>query len=350
MSAPTDSNLFQKLGLKHPLIVAPMAGGPSSVELVAAASAAGALGAMGGAYSNAAAIEAFADQVRQRTDKPFAINLFIPHSIPEVGLDQLERAVEATAHYRAELQLPPPQLSTPYEEDFDAQFEAVLRIRPACFSFVFGLLSADHVREAKKADIPLIGTATTVEEARTLEESGVDAVTLQGFEAGGHRGIFDAHASDPAIGLRDLLTQSVGKIRVPVIAAGGIMTAGDVRAALQAGAQAVQMGTAFLACAEAGTSAPYRTKLLATPERRTRTTRAFSGRFARGLENRFMNEMETKGAAILPFPAQNKFTRDIRGASTAKGSADFLSLWAGTGKGELWQGRAAELIDRLFEQ
>ncbi len=350
MSAPTDSNLFQKLGLKHPLIVAPMAGGPSSSDLVAAASAAGALGAMGGAYSNAAAIEAFAAQVRQRTDKPFAINLFIPHSIPDVAPDQLERAVEATAGYRAELQLPPPQLSAPYEEDFDVQFEAVLRIKPACFSFVFGLLPADHVRAAKKAGIPLIGTATTPEEARALEDSGVDAVTLQGFEAGGHRGIFDAHASDPAINLRELLTQSVGKIRVPLIAAGGIMTASDVRAVLQAGAQAVQVGTAFLACAEAGTSAPYRAKLLATPERRTRTTRAFSGRFARGLENRFMDEMETKGAAILPFPAQNKFTRDIRGASTAKGSADFLSLWAGTGKGELWQGSAAALIDRLFEQ
>lgn len=349
MSAPTDSNLFQKLGLKHPLIVAPMAGGPSSVELVAAASAAGALGAMGGAYSSAAAIEAFADQVRQRTDKPFAINLFIPHSIPEVPADQLERATEATAPYRAELQLPAPQLSTPYEENFDVQFEAVLRIKPACFSFVFGLLTAEHIRESKKTGIPLIGTATTLDEARALEDSGVDAITLQGFEAGGHRGIFDAHAADPEIGLHDLLAQSVAKIRVPLIAAGGIMTAGDVRAALQAGAQAVQMGTAFLACAEAGTSAPYRAKLLATLDRRTRTTRAFSGRFARGLENRFMDEMEGKGSAILPFPAQNKFTRDIRGASTAKGSADFLSLWAGTGKGELWQGSAAVLIDRLFQ-
>lgn len=350
MSAPVDSNLFQRLGLKHPLIVAPMAGGPSSVELVAAASSAGALGAMGGAYSNAAAIEAFAAQVRQRTDKPFSINLFIPHSIPEVASDRVDRAVEATARYRQELELPSPLLEAPYEEDFDAQFEAVLRLRPACFSFVFGLLPAEHARAAKKAGIPLIGTATTLDEARALEESGVDAVTLQGFEAGGHRGIFDSRAADPEIGLRDLLAQCVGTIRVPLIAAGGIMTAGDIRAALQAGAQAVQMGTAFLACAEAGTSAPYRRKLLETPERRTRTTRAFSGRFARGIENRFMDEMDGKPEGILPFPAQNKFTRDMRGASTAKGSPDFLSLWSGTGKGELWQGNAAALIDRLFAE
>lgn len=349
MSAATDSNLFQKLGLKHPLIVAPMAGGPSSVDLVAAASAAGALGAMGGAYSSAAAIETFVNAVRERTDKPFSINLFIPHSIPEVGQEPLARATQATARYRTELELPAPQLAPPYEEDFDSQFEAVLRLKPACFSFVFGLLSSDHVTAAKKAGIPLIGTATTFEEAKALEESGVDAVTLQGFEAGGHRGIFDAHANDPKISLRDLLAQCVGKLGVPLIAAGGIMTAADVRAALQAGAQAVQMGTAFLVSAEAGTSAPYRKKLLATPERTTRTTRAFSGRFARGIENRFMDEMDGKADAILPFPAQNKFTRDMRGASTAKGSPDFLSLWAGTGKGELWQGSTAALIERLFE-
>ncbi|AYG67273.1 MULTISPECIES: nitronate monooxygenase [unclassified Rhizobium] len=350
MPAAANSNLFRQLGLKHPLIVAPMAGGPSSVELAAAASAAGALGAMGGAYSNAAAIEAFADQVRQRTDKPFSINLFIPHSIADVAADRLERAVAATARYRQELELPSPQLEAPYEEDFDAQFEAVLRVKPACFSFVFGLLSADHVHEAKKAGIPLIGTATTLDEARALEESGVDAIVLQGFEAGGHRGIFDAGAADPEIGMHDLLAQCAGTIRVPLIAAGGIMTSSDIRAALQAGAQAVQMGTAFLACAEAGTSAPYRRKLLETSERWTRTTRAFSGRFARGIENRFMDEMDGKPDAILPFPAQNKFTRDMRGASTAKGLPDFLSLWSGTGNGELWQGSTAALIDRLFPE
>ena len=350
MSAPMDSNLLQQLGLKHPLIVAPMAGGPTSVDLVAAASAAGALGAAGGAYLSAAAIETFAAQVRQQTDRPFSINLFIPHSIPEVATDRVERAAAATARYRRELELPSPQLVPPYEEDFDAQFEAVLRIKPACFSFVFGPLPAGYVREAKKAGIPLIGTATTLDEARALEESGVDAVVLQGFEAGGHRGIFDAKAADPEIGMRDLLVQCVGTIRLPLIAAGGIMTPSDIRAALQAGARAVQMGTAFLTCVEAGTSAPYRRKLLETPERRTRTTRAFSGRFARGIENRFMDEMDGKPDAILPFPAQNKFTRDIRAASTAKGLPDFLSLWSGTGKGELWQGSAAELIGRLFAE
>ncbi|WP_331375801.1 NAD(P)H-dependent flavin oxidoreductase [Sinorhizobium chiapasense] len=342
-----ENNAFRKLGLKHPLIVAPMAGGPSSPELVAAASAAGALGSAGAAYSSPAEIENFAAQVRQRTNRPFAINLFIPHPIPPIEPGTIERAIAATAKYRAELDLPAPRFSGPYEEDFDAQFEAVVRIRPAVFSFVFGLLSAEHIRAARKAGVLLIGTATTPEEAQLLEESGVDAITLQGFEAGGHRGIFDPEAADREVGIRELLAQGIKRVGVPLIAAGGIMTAEDIRAGLAAGAQAVQMGTAFLATSEAGTSAPYRSKLL-EPARKTRTTRAFSGRLARGIENRFMGAMTAE--AVMPFPAQNKFTRDIRSASTARGSADFLSLWAGTGQGDLWQGPASELIGQLFSK
>ncbi|MBD9540950.1 nitronate monooxygenase [Ensifer sp. ENS04] len=336
---------LSKLGLRHPLIVAPMAGGPSSPALVAASSAAGALGSIGAAYSSPPAIAEFARAVRARTDCPFAINLFIQHPQPKVDAAALERARRATAGYRVELGLPTPEFAAPYEEDFDAQFEAVLRAKPAALSFVFGVLPAEHMRAARDAGMLIIGTATTPEETLALEESGVDAITLQGYEAGGHRGIFDPSAEDSEIGLEDLLAWSLGKVKVPLIAAGGIMTGSDIQAVLTKGASAVQMGTAFLATAEAGTSAPYRAALEGT-ERKTRTTRTFSGRFARGVENRFMNEVDA--AAVMPFPAQNKFTRDIRAASTAKGSPDFLSLWSGTGKGELWQGSASDLIARLF--
>ncbi|OHV79513.1 nitronate monooxygenase family protein [Ensifer sp. LCM 4579] len=349
MATIIENDHFRRLRLKYPLIVAPMAGGPSSPELVAAASSAAALGSAGAAYSSSVQIEEFAAKVRQRTDRPFAINLFVPHPVPRIQSDMIERAMAATAKYRAELRLPPAQLSEPYEEDFDAQFEAVLRVGPAVFSFVFGLLSADHMRAARKAGMLLIGTATTPEEAKLLEESGVDAITLQGFEAGGHRGIFDPDGADSGLGMRDLLALTVPRVRVPLIAAGGIMTAEDIREALAAGAEAVQMGTAFLATTEAGTSAPYRAKLLG-PARTTRTTRAFSGRLARGIENRFMREMDAEANAVMPFPAQNKFTRDIRVASSAAGSADFLSLWAGTGRGDLWQGPASGLIQQLFPE
>ena len=139
-------------------------------------------------------------------------------------------------------------------------------------------------------------------------------------------------------------------MRIPLIAAGGIMNAQDIKFALSLGAEAVQMGTAFLTCKEAGTSDPYRRALLTNLNRDTKTTRAFSGRLARGIKNRFMLEMEASSSdSILPFPAQNKFTRDLRNASTKIGSSDFLSLWSGSGKGELWQGSCADLILNLFK-
>lgn len=323
-----------------------MAGGPTTPELVIASSNAGAMGSVGAAYYTPQAIAEFAAKVRVGTDKPYAINLFIQYPQPHVTGQEVDAAIKATAHYRAELGLPQPKLTPPYEEDFDAQFEAVLKAKPNAISFVFGILKPEYVKAAHAENIILIGTATTPDEAMKLEGTGIDAITLQGFEAGGHRGIFDAKAKDSEINISDLLMACKTKIKLPLIVAGGIMTSDDIKTALSNGAAAVQMGTAFLACKEAGTSAPYREKLKG--ERKTKTTRVFSGRFARGIENCFMLEMEAGNKPILPFQAQNKFTRDMRSASVAKNSADFLSLWAGTGKGELWEGGAAELIKNLF--
>jgi nitronate monooxygenase len=343
-----STDLMAILNPKRPLIVAPMAGGPSSPELIAAACHAGALGSMGAAYLAPQAIGAFAAKIRAQTNRPFAINLFAPHKQPEVAEDRIATAIAATAPYRRELGLPTPELSPPFEEDFDLQFEAVIRAKPAILSFVFGLLPRHCVEAAHKDSIAVVGTATTAEEALALQEAGVDAIALQGIEAGGHRGIFDPDAEDSEIGLFDLLDACVPKIDCPLIAAGGLMTAGDIRKALGKGARAVQLGTAFLACREAGTSAPYKARLLEAPMRTTRTTRAFSGRLARGIENRFMTEIDAQPGSILPFPAQNKFTRDLRGRSTEIGSSECLSLWAGTGAGDLWTGTAGDLIGQLF--
>ena len=320
-----DQTLIAKLRLRFPLIVAPMAGGPSSPSLVSEASRAGALGSMGAAYSNAAAIEEFAATVRRSTDRPFGINLFVPHSMPEISSSQIARAIADMAEYRNELGLPTPVFTAPYEENFDMQFEAVLRVRPAVLSFIFGVLPDEHIAAARREKIVIIGTATSLEEARSLDDAGVDAIVLQGIEAGG--GIFDASGLDQEIPTFQLLDACVSKLGTQLIAAGGIMDSNGIQAALRKGAQAVQMGTAFLACHEAGTSNPYRAKLLDPSGRKTRTTRVFSGRLARGMENRFMEEMQTR--SILPFPAQNSFTRDIRSASAAKRSADFLFALVG---------------------
>jgi nitronate monooxygenase len=339
----------KKLNLKYPLIVAPMAGGPSSPELVIASCKSGALGSIGAAYSSPSAIEDFVTKVRSETDAPFAINLFIPHPEPLITKDLIQLAIDKTKPFREELNLLEPQLVPPYEENFDSQFEMILKLNPKVFTFIFGILNSEYVKAAKKQNITLMGTATNLEEALLLQDSGVDAVILQGCEAGGHRGIFDPNASDPTIRTLDLIDLCRNKIKIPIVAAGGIMTIQNIQSALAKGADAVQMGTAFLTCQEAGTSEPYK-KVLLSASRKTKNTRAFSGRLARGIENRFMTEMNKHPEAILPFQAQNKFTRDIRNASAKKGSSDFLSLWSGTGEGNLWTGSASNLIENLFNE
>ena len=339
---------MKTLYLKFPLVVAPMAGVASSVDFVVASCQAGALGSVGAAYSSPADIEKFVHQVREKTNRPIAINLFIPHEMPKISEAQIQCAIQANEKYRKKFGLPTATVAAPYEESFEAQFEKVMQLKPEVFSFVFGLLKKDYLRECQKQNIMTVGTATTLEEAMALQDSGVDAMALQGVEAGGHRGIFNPESDDPLITTGDLLKQCREKIKVPLIAAGGIMTSKDTERMLASGASAVQMGTAFLACQEAGTSAAFRKILMTTANRKTKLTRAFSGRIARGLENLYMTEMDQQPEAILPFQAQNKLTREMRNASAKAGSSDYLSLWCGTGQGDLWTGSVGDLIQQLF--
>lgn len=336
---------MERFSLRMPLILAPLAGGPSTPELAAAVSEAGGLGSLGCAYLKPEQIEGEVRQLRRFSAKPFAVNLFVPAMEPALSASRIDNALSATRGYRRELGLPDPVVRPPFAEDFEAQFETVLRLRPAVLSFVFGVLTREQVAACRSAGIALIGTATSLDEARRLE-ADVDAITLQGLEAGGHRGIFDDEADDPGVRCLDLVRACAREIRVPLIAAGGLMTGAHIKAALDAGAETAQLGTAFLLCPEAGTSKPYR-HALSTARKPTRLTRAFSGRLARGIENRFLLEMENHPEAILPFPAQNAFTRDLRRASTEQGKPDFLSLWAGTGVDDLRAMPAAELVECL---
>lgn len=338
----------QKFSLQLPLVVAPLGGGPTTPALVIESCNAGALGSLAAAYLPPTQIQAAIDEVRAKTTRPFAINLFTP--MPSLSLrdSQIRSAIEATKKYRSELGLTEPKVAEPFHPDFDQQFEVVLKNKPQVFSFVFGLLDRAYLNECRKLGIFTMGTATTLEEGLLLEESGVDAVVAQGFEAGGHHGIFDSEIEHPGMGVLALTQSLVAKLRIPVIAAGGIMDGKGIAAALALGAQGAQMGTAFLLCKEAGTSQPYRKALSQKGIKSTRITRAFSGRWARGLENRFMIEMKDKAQAILPFPAQNAFTRDLRNQSAKNGSSDFLSLWAGEGVDLIRSDQsAAQIIDSL---
>jgi nitronate monooxygenase len=339
--------LTQQFMLRLPIIQAPLAGGGDTPNLVAAVSEAGALGFIGAAYLTPAQIGETARAVRLLTPRPFGINLFAPMPVPAPPRDPTSALASVTPFF-AELGLPAPAVPAPPADGFDAQFSAALGSGAACFSFTFGTIGAGAVKAAKERGMFVIGTATTVEEAVALEQTGADAVVAQGGEAGGHRGSFIAHFDAGMIGTMALVPQMVDAIEVPVIASGGIMDGRGIVAALSLGASAVQMGTAFLTTVEAGVPEAYKEAILAAREHETRVTRAFSGRPARGIVNRFMTEVDSAAAdAILPFPFQNMLTRPLRTAAARQGRAAFLSLWAGQGVGLARRRSAADLVAEL---
>jgi nitronate monooxygenase len=342
--------LTRTLKLAHPIIQAPMAGGGDTPELVAAVCNSGALGFIGAAYLTPEQISATAAAVRDRTSRPFGINLFAPQS-SSAGCGSATTILARLAPYFAELGLPAPLLQKPSAIGFEEQLAATLESGAAIFSFTFGELPASAVQAIKSHGRFLIGTATTVEEALALEKSGVDAVVAQGGEAGGHRGTFRNDFSSGMIGSISLVPQIVDAVGIPVIASGGIMDGRGIVAALALGASAVQMGTAFLTCHEAGIPDAYKQAILCAHEDQTRVTRVFSGRPARGIVNRFMTEVERDaGDAILPFVLQNALTRPLRAEAAKQGRAEFLSLWAGQGVRLARQQSAAGLISRLAKE
>ncbi len=333
---------MERLGLRAPVVQAPMAGGPSTPELAAAVSEARGLGSLGAAYLTPGQITEAGAAVRALTTRPFGVNLFIPEPLPEVTNAEVEAAMAELAPLHSELGLPPPTLPGQVREDFGAQFRAVLELRPAVFSFAFGRLGIREIGVLRSLGTLVIGTATGVEEARLLALDGVDAVVVQGGAAGGHRGgwLHDELADTLA-----LIRAVASAVDLPVIAAGGLMDAADVRAALEAGASLAQCGTAFLRAAEAGTSAPYRGALASAGPGQTTLTWAFSGRMARGLANRVTAQVQRP----LPYPLQNALTRELRSAAVRAHRPEFLSLWAGEG---VWRGRAgtaAELLAGLWD-
>ena len=343
------SGLMKSLGLEHPIVQAPMAGGGDTPRLVAAVSEAGALGSIGAAYLTPQQIAESAQAVRSLTSRPFGINLFAPVRVPE-GVADARRATERVAPHYAELGLAAPAPPTGPADSFPAQLAAALESGASVFSFTFGMLPAAAVEAVKRRGMFLAGTATTVEEAIALEKAGVDAVVAQGSEAGGHRGSFAGDFESSMVGTIALVPQIADAVRIPVIASGGIMDGRGIAAALALGAGAVQMGTAFLTTEEAGVPECYKQAILAAREHQTRLTRAFSGRPARGIVNRFMEEVDRDPGAILPFPLQNALTRPLRTAAAKAGRAEFLSLWAGQGLRMARREPAARLVARLVAE
>jgi len=343
--------LTRRLQLEHPIIQAPLAGGGDTPALVAAVSEAGALGFVGASYLTPDQIAAAAQAVRKLTARPFGINLFAPAPAPAAPTNA-RAALERVAPYFAELGLSPPAAPAAAADTFPALFEAALASGASVFSFTFGVLPEGAIAAIKARGMFLMGTATNVAEAVALERAGVDAVVAQGSEAGGHRGTFVGDVDAGMVGTIALVPQIADAVKVPVIASGGIMDGRGIAAALALGASGVQMGTAFLTCDEAGIPEAYKQAIVGAREGDTRITRAFSGRPARGIVNRFMTEVGSAGDAdaILPFPLQNSLTRPLRAAAAKAGRAEFLSLWAGQGVGLARRESAASLVRRLADE
>jgi nitronate monooxygenase len=344
--ARVSTPFSEKLGLRLPLIAAPMAGGPTTPELVAAASGAGALGSFGFAYTQPDEMKRQAAFVRGKTDKPFSIDLRVSSPSEPIDPAAQRAALDAVSKYYAEFGLAAPEpVRTPFAPEFDAQITAVEEIRPRVFTTHLGCLPKDRVDAIRSRGIVVGGTATCIAEAKLLEKSGYDFVIAQGGEAGGHRGTYLRDSGDALTGTLALARAIVRAVRLPVVAAGGIMDGAGIAAVLALGAQAAQLGTAFIPCPESGAPQIHKDSLLAAREDETRITEKFSGKPARGLVNRFMKEMEH--APRLAYPAQNKLTGPLRQASGKAGKADFVAMWAGQGAALSRALPAAELIDAL---
>lgn len=343
--------LAQRLGISHPIIQAPMAGGATTADLVATVCEAGGLGFIGAAYLTPSQITEVSHEVRKRTSKPFGINLFAPVATPDQPANP-EAALQRLRVFHAELGLPAPTPPSMSSDPFSEQLPAVLESGASVFSFTFGIPPANAIDAIKSRGMFVSGSATTVDEAISLEKMGVDAIVAQGSEAGAHRGSFMTDFAAAMVGTMALVPQMVDAVKLPVIASGGIMDGRGLAAALSLGASAVQMGTAFLTCDESGVSDAHKEAILTTREYDTRVTRAFSGRPARGIVNRFMREVDRPDAldAILPYPLQNALTRPLRNAAAKQGRPEYLSLWAGQGLGLARRQSAADLIEQLANE
>ncbi len=316
------------LGLELPVIQAPMAGVQGSA-LALAVSAAGGLGSLPAAMLGPDALRAELQQL-QALGRPYNVNFFC-HRAPAADARRQAQWHQALAHYYREWDVDPASIAAgPARRPFDAEALAVLAAyRPPVVSFHFGLPDEALLAPLRGWGARILSTATTVEEARWLQARGVDAIIAQGLEAGGHRGHFLSDDLSLQMGTLALLPQIARAVQVPVIAAGGIADAAGVRAALALGAAAVQVGTAYLLCPQATTSAVHRAALQSAAAQHTALTNLYTGRPARGIVNRFMRELGPMHALAPPFPLAAAAVAPLRARAEAAGSGDFSPLWAG---------------------
>ena len=342
------SEFARQLGGLYPIIQAPMAGGITTPALVAAVSRAGALGSLACGMLAPQAMREKIAEIRALGCQDFSVNLFVLDDVP-VDDAVVAAALKRLAPFYAAAGLAP-VLPKSWAQSTQAQLEVALELRVPVVSFTFDLVDRDVIKALHARGTRVIGTATTLDEALAWEEAGADAVCAQGIEAGGHRGGFSRNLGQEQLGCMALLAQVCVAVGIPVIAAGGIMDGGGIAACLALGATAVQLGTAFLCADEAGTHPLWRQQLLHHRACETALTVAFSGRPARGLRNRFIDELALYASEIPPYPVQNALTAPLRAQAALKGDWEGMSLWAGQAHALIRSASAAEIIRQLVAQ
>jgi len=341
--------LLQTLDIDLPIIQAPMAG-VSSPAMAAAVSNAGALGSIGVGATDAEGARRMIAAVRERSKRSLNVNVFCHR--PATADNTLEAAwlERLRPHFERFGAKPPSRLKEIYRSfvEDDAMLAALLVDKPRVVSFHFGLPSADRIRALREAGIVLLASATSVAEGRMIVKSGVHAVVAQGFEAGGHRGVFDPDAEDDCLGTMALTRLLVRELDVPIIAAGGIMDGAGIAAALRLGASAAQLGTAFIACTESDADASYRKALAGEAANHTVMTRVISGRPARCLRNRFTAlGADVSRRQIPSYPITYDAGKALNAAAKAAHEAGYGAQWAGQGAPLMRELPAAELVAAL---
>jgi nitronate monooxygenase len=327
------NTLLQTLGIDLPIIQAPMAG-ISTPAMAAAVSNAGALGSIGVAAAGAESARGMIAAIRAASDRPFNVNVFCNRpAVADTSREAawLARLAPIFLRFGAE---PPAQLTEIYRSfvEDDAMLAMLLEERPKVVSFHFGLPPADRIAAMRKAGIVMLATATNLGEARSIAAAGLDAVVAQGYEAGGHRGVFDPDARDDRLGTIALTRLLVRSLEIPVIAAGGIMDGAGIAACLLLGAGAAQLGTAFVACPESAADERYRAALLGDGSGHTAITTAISGRPARCLVNRFTALGDEAGVEAVPdYPVAYAAGKALHAAAKAAGESGYGPYWAGQG-------------------
>ncbi len=348
-----NTKATQLLGVRYPILQGPFGGNLSTVELTATVSNLGGLGGYGAYGLSPQEIYEVDKQIRAATDKPYNLNLWVSDTDAVDGTvsdAQYDRVKAQFKPYFDEAGIPLPSKPAPFKSRFADQVQVVLDIRPRVFSFMFGAPAADVLEACRRRGITLVGAATTLDEALALENAGVDMIIASGFEAGGHRPSFLALAEQSLTGSFVLLQLIREKVNVPVIAAGGIANGRGVAAALTLGADAVQVGTAFLACDESGALPVHRAALFSEAARYTTLSRAFTGRLGRGLTTPLAKDMVGKEGGMLPFPLQTTFMSSLRKAAIERQKHEMVLFWGGQIAPILKHTKAAQLMQSLVEE